>query len=95
LHYPTDTPHDRQTRIFIALGCAQTLAWARPTSVRDHGGTHGARAWHRPSSAGAPFLFALPLERYGASALLLSSALGLVVLATLLSLIASSMAEHI
>jgi arsenical resistance protein ArsH len=27
LHYPTGTPHDRQTRIFIALGCAQTLAW--------------------------------------------------------------------
>jgi predicted MFS family arabinose efflux permease len=44
--------------------------------------------------AGAPFLFALLMERFGASALLLSTALGLAGLAALLALTPSSTAER-
>jgi len=44
--------------------------------------------------AGAPFLFALLMERYGVSALLLSSTLGLAGLAALLALTPSSPAER-
>jgi hypothetical protein len=44
--------------------------------------------------AGAPFLFALLMERYGVSALLASTALGLAGLAALLALNPSSPAER-
>ena len=49
----------------------------------------------RFGQAGAPFLFALLMERYGASALLLSIALGLAGLAALLALTPSSTAERV
>jgi hypothetical protein len=48
----------------------------------------------RFGQAAAPFLFALLMERYGVSALLLSIALGLAGLAALLALNPSSTAEH-
>jgi predicted MFS family arabinose efflux permease len=48
----------------------------------------------RFGQAGAPFLFALLMERYGVSALLLSTALGLAGLAALLALTPSSPAER-
>jgi len=48
----------------------------------------------RFGQAAAPFLFALLLERYGASALLLSTALGLAGLAALLALTPSMTAER-
>jgi hypothetical protein len=48
----------------------------------------------RFGQAAAPFLFALLMERYGASALLLSIGLGLAGLAALLALTPSSTAEH-
>jgi predicted MFS family arabinose efflux permease len=48
----------------------------------------------RFGQAGAPFLFALLMERYGAAALLLSTALGLAGLAALLALTPSSTAER-
>jgi MFS family permease len=48
----------------------------------------------RFGQAGAPFLFALLMERYGASALLLSTTLGLAGLAALLALTPSSPAER-
>jgi MFS family permease len=48
----------------------------------------------RFGQAGAPFLFALLMERYGASALLLSTMLGLAGLAALLALTPSSPAER-
>lgn len=48
----------------------------------------------RVGQAGAPFLFALLMERFGASALLLSTALGLVGLAALLALTPSLTAER-
>jgi hypothetical protein len=48
----------------------------------------------RFGQAGAPFLFALLMERYGVSALLLSTTLGLAGLAALLALTASSPAER-
>jgi MFS family permease len=47
----------------------------------------------RFGQAGAPFLFALLMERYGAAALLLSTTLGLAGLAALLALTPSSPAE--
>jgi len=48
----------------------------------------------RFAQAGAPFLFALLIERYGAGALLLSIALGLVGLAALLAINPSMTKEH-
>lgn len=48
----------------------------------------------RFGQAGAPFLFALLMERYGASALLLSTALGLAGLAALLALTSASTVEQ-
>ncbi|MDD7970844.1 MFS transporter [Roseinatronobacter alkalisoli] len=48
----------------------------------------------RFAQAGAPFLFALLMERYGAGALLLSIALGLSGLAALLAIHPSSTKEH-
>jgi MFS family permease len=48
----------------------------------------------RFAQAAAPFLFALLIERYGASALLLSAALGLVGLAALLALSPAAAAER-
>jgi len=48
----------------------------------------------RFGQAGAPFLFALLIERYGASALLLSTGLGLAGLAALLALTPSMTAER-
>jgi MFS family permease len=48
----------------------------------------------RFGQAGAPFLFALLMERYGAAALLLSAALGLAGLSALLALAPSSTAER-
>jgi MFS family permease len=49
----------------------------------------------RFGQAGAPFLFAVLMERYGASALLLSTALGLAGLAALLALTSASTAERV
>lgn len=48
----------------------------------------------RFGQAGAPFLFAVLIERYGASALLLSTGLGLAGLAALLALTPSMTAER-
>ena len=48
----------------------------------------------RFAQAGAPFLFAVLMERFGASSLLLSIALGLLALSALLALAPSSPAEH-
>jgi hypothetical protein len=49
----------------------------------------------RFGQASAPFLFAVLMERFGASALLLSTALGLAALAALLVLTPSSTAERV
>jgi hypothetical protein len=47
----------------------------------------------RFAQAGAPFLFAVLMDRFGAAALLLSTALGLAGLAALLSLKSATAAE--